>query len=260
MLRFNLIFSLIVSVVFIAGATWFRVSQNNTPSELVNVESVPGELAIYNGSPLDIYVGEEGASTSTAKLTQTDLLGRQLFTDYLNLNSKNQLTKENINNLANSYAENILNLHTASKIDGSKIIVVADSPANLSTYGNTVFAVRSRYGKMAEKSLAQNSFTDPNSQEFSKFMSSVSLIYKQIATELQSMPVPSSLAENHVNLINNYLSSSESAKSLANLSKDSLGAYAALNSYAKNEKEESELLGNIQISLVSNGIIFSNSI
>jgi hypothetical protein len=258
MLRFNLAFSLVISFVFIAGATWFRISHNKPVPQSLSVESAQNDLAIYQGSPLDVYIGEGKNSTSTDKLNSTDLLGRQLFSDYLNLNSNHQVTPENINKLASSYADSILNLQTSSKIDRSKVTVTADSPEAIGKYGNAVFEIRTRYGKLVEKSLAQNKFTDASGPEFSKFMSSVSTIYKQVADEMQNLPVPASLVDNHVKLVNNYLSSSESARSLSNLSQDSLSAYAALNSYATTEEEEGNLLTNIQVALVSNGIVISN--
>jgi hypothetical protein len=259
MFRFNLTLSILVSIVFIGGAVWLRASQTNSANENLGLESVPNsEVAIFEGSPQDVYLGEK--ATSTQNLNQTDLLGRQLFSDYLNLSSQGSVTSEKINNLANSYADNILNLQTSSKIDKSSLTITTNSQATLSTYGTAVLTLRIRYGDAVQKLVNQTGAKNADDPKVQDLMLSISQTYKQAAQDLINMPVPQSLADNHLKLINNYLSSSEAARTIANADTDPMGAYAALNVQVKNGEEENLLLGNIQSIMAANGIIFSSSI
>jgi hypothetical protein len=259
MFRFNLTLSILVSIVFVGGAIWLRASQTKSANESLGLESVPNsEVSILEGSPQDIYLGEK--ATSTQNLNQTDLLGRQLFSDYLNLSSKGQTTPDRINTLANSYADNILNLQTSSKVERNRLTITADTIASLNSYGTSIVTLRIRYGDKIEKEMKDSGISDISDPKFADFMSNVSQLYKEAAADLVNMPVPQSLADNHLKLINNYLSSAEAAKAMANVTSDPLGAYAAINTHAKNEKEEDLLLGNIQATLAASGIIFSSTL
>lgn len=258
MFRFNLTLSILVSLFFVGGAFWLRDArageQNNIGLESVSTQ----ELAIFEGTPQDIYLGEK--ATSTQNLNQTDLLGRQLFSDYLTLSSRGSASPDQLSSLANSYADSILNLQTSTKIDKSKITVTQTSQTSLSEYGTAVLTMRIRYGDMVETQASQTGVSSADDPRVENIMLAISEIYKQAAQDLINTPVPQSLADNHVRLINNYLSSAEAARAIANAESDPMGAYAALNVHTENNEEEDVLLGNIQSVLAANGIIFSGAI
>lgn len=259
MFRLNLTLSILVSLFFVGGAIWLRDSRSEEQNGNTGLESVQKqELAIFEGTPQDIYLGEK--DTSTENLNQTDLLGRQLFSDYLTLSSKGQVSQDKLNSLANSYADSILNLQTSPKIDRSRITITSDSQANLSKYGTAIISMRIRYGDTVERQASQTGVKNADDPKVENLMTAISQTYKQAVQELINTPVPQSLADNHVRLINNYLSSAEATRAIANAESDPMGAYAALNVHAKNNEEESVLLGNIQAVLAANGIIFSGAI
>ncbi len=148
------------------------------------------------------------------------------------------------------------------KVSRDQIVVIPDSEINLTTYGNTMGNIRNKYKNLvaSQAQIAGKNIVDIGSPAFSTFMRATGKIYQASADELLVVKVPTSLVENHMNLINNYLVSSKIMESLGNVPGDPMQAYAALNIYVKNSGEESNLLLNIQKVMLANGIIFNSII
>ena len=179
------------------------------------------------------------------------------------LKSRGELTPDDIKTLADKYAESIKNSDVSiPKVNLNQVIVLPDSEVNLAAYGNAITNIRNKYKNLVT-TQAQNSggdITDTGSQAFSTFMGTVGKLYKSAADELLLVRVPASLALNHIDLINNYLESAEVMTSISGTAKDPIRAYATLSIYAQHSEKESELLLNIQKTLMANGIIFDSSI
>lgn len=261
MSRTKFIGALVVSVALVGTAIWFRFfSSSPVPGQLVAVQKI--------GQPAgDAFLGnffDTGASIpeiTTTTPIQPGMVGRQLFSDYLALRSQNQVTPDNIDILADRYAKSIVNFEiSVEQVSLDQIIILPDSEKNLVAYGKTMANIRNKYKNLTATQYSKSKITDINSQDFSTFMGSVAKLYKAAADEFLLIGVPSSLAENHLNLINNYLESVEIMDSFANLSKDPTRALAALNMYVKNSENESNLLSKIHTTLMANGIIFNSII
>lgn len=264
--RITFISALSISIALIGGAVWFRFSQTSPPrAQIVSVS----EIGSFSSSSEDTVLADffnTGASlprAATATLSQTDLISRQLFSDYIALKSQGQATPSNIKALADRYAENIKNLEISiTKVNENQIMVLPDSAENLATYGNAIANSRDKYKNLVatQSQNSEGDIGDIRSQAFSTFMGAVGKLYQAAANELLLVRVPTSLALNHLNLINNYLESAEVMKLLSDNSKDPVRTYAALNIYTQNTKKESELLLNIRTTLMANGIIFKSGI
>lgn len=260
----RLIIAFAVSIALISGAMWFRfVRIPPYSAQLVSVEGVEPfsseEDFLENLSNTDTSL----YATSTTTLSQTDLIGRQLFSDYMGLKSQGQVTPENIKALADRYAEEIKNFDISiPKVNPNQIIVLPDSEENLAMYGNAITSIRNKYKNLvaAEVENSGGDITDTTSQAFSKFMGAVGKLYQASVNELLLVGVPATLASNHIELINNYLESAEVMESISNTSQDPVRAYAALNIYAQHTEKESELFLNIQKVMMANGIIFNSGI
>ena len=187
----------------------------------------------------------------------------EAFLDYIGLKSQGAVSSSSINALASKYAESIANFDVAiQKVSKDQIIVMPDSEANLTIYGNTMANIRNKYKNLVATQV-QNSgsgLADIRSQTFSTFMGKIGKIYQASADELLLVKVPVSLADNHINLINNHLESAKVMESLGDTSKDPAQAYAAITIYAKNSGKESTLLQNIQKTIMANGIILGNNL
>ena len=260
----RLIIAFAVSVALVSGAMWFRFVRIPLYSaQLVSVEAIeqlPSEeafLADLSKTDVSLY------ATSTATLSQTDLIGRKLFSDYLELKSQGQATPENIKALADRYAEEIKNFEISiPKVNLDQIIVLPDSEENLAMYGNTMASIRNKYKNLvaAQVENSGGDIKDTSSQAFATFMGVVGKLYQASSNELVLVGVPATLASNHRDLINNYLESAEVMASISNTSKDPVRAYAALNIYAQHTEKEAELFLYIQKVMMANGIILDSGI
>ena len=260
----RLTIALTVSVALISGAMWFRfVRIPPYSAQLVSVkaiEQLPPEEAFLEGlskTDASLY------ATSTATLSQTDLIGRKLFLDFMALKSQGQATPENIKALADRYAEEIKNFEISiPKVNLDQIIVLLDSEENLAKYGNTMASIRNKYKNLvaAQVENSGGDVKDTSSQAFSTFMGAVGKLYQASTNELLLVGVPATLASNHVDIINNYLESAEVMESISNTSKDPVRAYAALNIYAQHTEKEAELFLYIQKVMMANGIILESGV
>lgn len=264
--RIRFIGALAISIALIGGAMWFRfVRIAPYTTQVVSVSEVE-PISSEDSLLLTDFFSTETANvstTSTTTLSQTDLIGRQLFTDYMALKSRGEVTSDDIKALADKYAESIKNTDVSiPKVNPNQVIVLPDSAENLTTYGNAITNIRNKYKNLVT-TKAQNSggdITDISSQAFLTFMGAVGKLYKSAADELLLVRVPTSLASNHIDLINNYLESAEVMISISVTAKDPIRAYATLSIYAQHSEKESELYLNIQKIMMANGIIFNSKI
>ncbi|MBI2674010.1 MAG: hypothetical protein HYX23_01885 [Candidatus Zambryskibacteria bacterium] len=260
--RVQFISALAVSVALIGGAMWFRFVRippyTNPVATVTQVESTSTDDLLLT----DFFNTETSTSVApTTELSQTDLIGRQLFTDYLELKSQGQSTPNDIDSFAASLAESIKNINVSiPKINANKIIVLPESETSLAVYGAVMTNIRNKYKNLvaAQTKSSVGDITNTDGPAFSIFMNAAGKLYKAAADELLLVGVPTSLAQNHLNLINQYLETAEVMKLISNASKDPLQAYAALNIYIKNSGREAELLLNIQKTLMAHGIIFNS--
>jgi len=262
MSRIPFISALLVSVALIGGATWIRLSPiDPSPAQIT---SAPKIERSSSGNLEDLADADPSFSTTSAsQLAPTDLIGRQLFTDYLALRTQGKTTPDDISALANKYAEDIKNSDLSiPKVAQNQITILPDSAEQLALYGNAMASIRTKYKNLVatQVEVSGSNITDIGSRTFSTFMGAVSKLYQSSANELLALEVPASLAENHLNLINNYLESTEVMTLLSNISKDPIQAYAAINIYAQHTEKEAELFLYIQKVMMANGIIFNSNI
>lgn len=258
MTRFQLILAIAVSAALIGGSTWIRI-QNR-------IETNSGELIAEETQDFSESYSNDGLAlintthVLSEPLSETDLIGRQLFSDYAKLLSTGQATSENLTALAESYTASIKNTKYIPNITTADLLIVEDTETNLQIYGESVFNIHTKYKNLVTKAHGSGITPNVNSPEFKSFMERVAELYTQAANELKILPVPQILAETHFNLVNNNLSSAEAATTLSNIVKDPLSAYAALNTQAENTQKEANLLLYIQSTMMANGIISANGI
>lgn len=262
--RIGFVSAVFISIVLIVGALWFRFIRIPPYSaDLASIQRV--EQSSSDNTLLEDFSNASASlpATSTTPLTRTQLISRELFSDYIALKSQGNVSSSTVNALASKYAENIANFDlTIQKVSRSQINVILDSEADLATYGNTIANIRNKNKKIVASLVKDggDSIGEIGSPAFSTFMSAVGKLYKTSADELLRVKVPTSLAENHMNLINNYLGSAMALETFINNSTEPTQGYAAISVFVKNNGEEANLLLNIQKTLMANGIILSNGV
>ncbi|MDB5254115.1 MAG: hypothetical protein JWL80_181 [Parcubacteria group bacterium] len=259
MLRPRVVFALSIAILLVGGATLYRfvsaLPTSNT--ELVAISDQAPTTKENAAVPAASETGSVADSVDSNGNT-TDLISRQLLSDYLNLASQGQNTDQGIASLADKYADSIVTLNTASISASGELKVVPDSKDNLQAYGKTLSASYNKYHDLTASTVKNGGgFSDLESPAFASTMKSLSILFRQSAVELQAMPVPASLSTLHSKLIKNFLSSSSQFVALSNVNTDSTGAFGALAAQASNSTEQTEILGQIQTTLLANSVFFS---
>jgi hypothetical protein len=258
--KFHLIVSLCLALIMIGSATFIRffTSESQNP-ELI---AIANEI---KGAASEDYSDWQEESGGTAainnEVNQTELAGKQLFAEYFSLTSQNQGSSANLLNLAQKYAQNLSgNNISARQITLQQITLISDSKESLLAYNSSFNALRSKYGALVSSASKGKDLTDIEGKDFSDFMKSISEMYVSYANELVSQKAPASVSQNHLELINNYFETAAAARVISNIAVDPLAAYNAMNVYAQNTDQETTLLLNIQVAVLSAGSYLGNDI
>lgn len=252
--------AVLLSVVLVGGATWFRfVPVESNSAQLVAV-SDNGEMNELSAQEFFAASPSSKNSTSTT-LSKTDLISRQLFSDFMALRDSDQANSQNLAVLADKYAAGISSLDVAaSEIGLVDTHVVTDSNESILAYGRAVNTIWSKYGAMVASQHQKGDIGEVGSPAFSEFMGAMSVLYNASANELRVLKVPQSLVSNHIKLVNNYLKNAAAVKNLSDIGSDPLRAYSALNTYSQNSEEEEKLLINIQLAMSTSGAFYNGGI
>ena len=226
-MRFSILSALFVSVALIGGAGWFKTTQiKNSPQNIVAVDDA-------SNSGLDTYTptsvadlrasspNEEGSGLST-----TDLVGRQLISDYLSLAGGNAVSDESLIQLGEKYANSIAEIESSTKIDPSTLATVSDTKSSLENYSGELSLIENSKVDALNKINEDESVV--NESLIYKTAGDISSIYEDAGEKLMEVQVPSSLLILHANLVNSYLSVAAGMKSLSEVDQDSVLSFAGV--------------------------------
>jgi hypothetical protein len=266
MLRSRSTFAVIFSIVLIFGAVWVRYA--NAKDALAERDNQI--LLDTKNDPYSNLNTREGfnqalgktSTTTPTNLTSTDLIGRQMFSDYMSLVSRGQATDENITKLANTYAQGMLKVNQgqSTKITDEELKITGDTQTAFQIYATQTANILNKYSSLFRKNLNQVGISGEVAPEnLSKFGTVLYPIYQQLAEELIKISVPLSLKETHLNLVNSYLESAYNLETLKKLNSDPVTALAAFNTQITNFETEMTLINNIKVFLGSKGVVFNFS-
>lgn len=244
-MRKSLAVSILLSLVLIGGATWFRVSNaGKVDSNLIATASKTidwSEVTRYTQE-----LGDTNAKSDGEPLTSTDVISRQLLLDYIDLAATGQNTDENMALLADKYAESLPTLNTSKKIDAFKLKTTSGSYENLKKYSDKMTVVLANF-----KSKASRYDNEANLYASSNGLGSV---YTNTADELASLEVPLELVPLHLELVNSYYSSGSALMALMKTESDPAVAFAGIISLNQNINIEESVLDEITTILNSHGL------
>lgn len=205
--------------------------------------------------------GTEGESYTTD--TETDIISKKLFAEYINLKQSGNFNEESVAAAANNLvAEEIQNKKVIQYYFPKDIKTFSsDNKVLLKSYGNSFAAIRTKYQKQyLENPLVKEGETanliDP---EFLKGLIRVSEVYKNMALELSKIAVPKDLADTHIEILNNYMASSDGLKEMSALSSDPVLGMIGTQRHMEAEGKEKTLLNELAKYLIKNKITYSQN-
>lgn len=249
-MRFNLALAIFVSLLLVGGASWSRFAPSDKQeASLIAVETKrQADEEYYNQVVLPVLEKSATSSIATAEpLTATDLVGRQLLSEYLSIAASGKVSEENINKLADKYIENIPSLSTSQQISLQNLSITSNSRENFRKYADEFLKIHSY-------------FTDsinglyPVQGDFSVFAKKLSEIYINTSSQMKSLSAPAALANLHLELTNSYLSSYSGLLSLGKMEADPATGFAGLVAISQNLGVENKIMTEIEGILTTYGI------
>jgi len=238
-MQINIAVALAVSLVLIGGATFNRFANNKTASPTLSVVNNPIES---KEELLKAYLTNTKSTTTEESLTGTDLVGRQLMIDYLNLASRGQADPDSLAVLVDRYVESIPTLNQKRQISYADIKIGVNSKESFQLYANKLESIYQKYS------------IPPSAEADYEFLATTATSYEGRAQELMGLTVPAKLALAHLGLVNSSLSNSSAFKAMAGAEQDPMTAMAGLSVMNSGLDKEVEILKEISQILKFNGI------
>lgn len=257
-MRFKVALAFLISIILIGGASWSRFGTPKYARPNITTVEQGGEKGIYDAEILQNFLTPKTETantiTPTTSLSDTDLIGRGLIMSYIDLATSGQATEDRITALADQYVEGIPTLNKAEILQYTDIKSVPDTQSNFQQYANNLTDIHQSYATSVKQAgVGPNGLNTLNPELYS-FASTFSNAYKNAALKLKDVPVPSSLAQNHLQLLNSYLSSATAMEAVSKTEQDSASAFAGLIVLNENLNKEDVLLIEISKILTSHGI------
>jgi len=247
------------SALLIGSATLHRFAYAQKPAPyLAAATSEAPNIDSEDTSLTDTALLPDATDTPSEQLTTTDLIGRQLFMDYLDLAQNGQATDANIEKLGDNYAANLARIDTPAPYTPVALNVVPDSSQAFKAYSSAFSALYNKYTNQARVNMsAAGDMSDLANPNFSSAMQDMSVLYSRAVKELAAISVPSSLADEHQKIIELYTDNARALRALSQINTDPASAYAALGTQAKNTQAEKDTIASIASTLALNGASLS---
>jgi hypothetical protein len=249
-MRGRLAIALSVSLVLIGFASWSRLSARNSAQPnliaIAQLDTNPDEVL------RDFLEPKSATTTAADSLTNTDMVGRQLILDYVQLAANGGANEDALSALAERYIDNVPSLITAEVVSVFDLKVVPNDTANFQAYAAALEAI---YRSYATSLLGAYSADSLNLGAKGVSMSSkMSDIYAKTASRLKALSVPADVAKEHVALLNIYLFNASAMGALSEASADPARSFAGLIAFKANATHEQELLSKIEEILEDNDV------
>ena len=252
-MRFRILTALSLSGLLILGAGFLRFKGGANPHPaLVAIETIPAatttDPAFAATDSTDLVPEAEPQNLNT-----TDLVSRQMLSDYMDMAVTGQTTEDNINTLADKYVESAPSLIESDVINATDVNIIQDSPGAFQAYANALDKLTAESSASAN-SIDYASAVTSAGTDVAGLSTKLADSYDHAATALRGMTVPSSLLNDHIELTNMYLSDAAALRSLAQVDSDPTVAFSGMAKYNENLKAEDPIIADMIKILKDHGI------
>ena len=252
----KILFASIVALILIIFSSVVVYKQSKSTSKVSE-----GILVPIEETAASINSTEQTPTSNTGSTNQTDILSKQVFSNYMVLQQSGNLNDQNVQDLTEQLSDQILASSPSAKVYTLSDIKIISNPTkeDIKNYGNQFFIIRTRSQNMYIRNI-----TAPNSPILDSSINGTANtfvlmgnVYEKIVADLLKLPVPNVLVNLHLQLVNNYAGSAFGLKKFNELNADPIAAVSGLSQYGKNSQEEETLVEKIGQYFIENGIIFS---
>jgi hypothetical protein len=181
----------------------------------------------------------------------TDTLSKDLFANYLNLKSENQLNAETGNELANSLA-NIAgsSAQVSNQYDRSDLNIIQNNKENLQNYGGVIAITILDHVSQLENTPRLND---------TEYLNNVANTYSETAKFLTTIEIPEPVANVHLEIVNKLNNTSSIISELGEYETDPVKSLLAVQKAQINSEGEVQLYRSLANYFKDNDIIFNDT-
>ncbi len=254
-MRTGIILAIFASLVLVGGASWTRFSKEKSAANLIAVEQSAGSETRYQEAFANYLNSTSTARSASAEpLTNTDIISRQLITDYISLVGSGGNSDADLTDLVDNYVKSIPTLTVTFKVNYADLRLVDNSRANFETYAQKVGTIYAKYANDVERASAARKIVSTQTASDYEFFRKAGQAYEERAAELKSLAVPLKLASSHLALINSNLESASALEAISKAENDPMTAVAGLASMDNGLNGEMAALKEIEQIFNSDGI------
>jgi len=249
----KIILACAVAVILVGGSVVIIYRQSQTAYTAGGALSASQEEWL---TPINMAPFEAGTN-------QTDVLSKQVFSNFIVLNQSGKLNDQTVKSLAEQLSSEIIDRTPKAKVYTSADLRIISNPTkeDIKNYGNEFFLIRTKYQNAYIRSITalDSPILDATDSGTINTYLLMSEIYQKISEDLLKLAVPTELTSIHLEILNNYSGSAYGLKQLKLLDSDPVATVAGLNLYSKNSDVEELLIEKMARYFKENGIIFFKS-
>ena len=251
-MRTRVISAVVIAVLLILFSLWTRLGKTDTNEGQLISNTPNTEITNILSSPIP---SNSGTSTEV-ELNNTEVVSRQMFSDYINLSASGNSTSEEITSIAGKYIEAIPVIQSGihENLGINDIKTNSNTRANFESYELAVRQIHERYGQLIKSTYPGNNILSSYSSETYAYLGQMSEAYINMANEILKVPAPLEISQKHLQLINNYLLTGKAMKILSSSASDPATLVAAISAVNDSIDQQNDIINSINQILIKNTI------
>jgi hypothetical protein len=240
----GIMMALIACLAMVSWAAWYRLSSTPSVAAALAAVDTPAQSQDYYDELLAKVMNTASSTRATAAepLTATDLISRQLVSDYISLAQKGQVTSDSLEALSSQYAGSLAELTQADRITLQDVKVVEDTPVAIQEYMEAIAVIYQQSAAALSGNTEEAISTSLAKKDYT-FFTKINEAYTKQANALKTLSVPASFIEAHIDLVNANLLKVAAFTALAKIDDDSAMALAGVVTLSQTAEAETQVLG-----------------
>ena len=225
----------------------------NDTSDLNYIKQKRGDLNLSENSNLTL---------NNDTITETDKFAQQFFASLTAMKQSGQINENTINNISTSLGQSIVDPNLIDKYTEKDINLTQNDNINeQNTYYENAKKLFEQYKKedlgseLEIVSTIVSSNKLENEQDSINKLTNIANAYKSFAQKMVELEVPESLAQYHIQIVNNSNNTGVSVKNMINIIDDPIIGLSGLSQYQKYSDELIASVGDLEKILLKNDIM-----
>jgi hypothetical protein len=251
-MRTRIISAIVIAILLILFSLWSRLPKIDTSEGQLVKNTTDTKVTNILSNPIPLNLG----TSTEIDLNNTEVVSRQMFSDYINLSASGNSTSEEIASIAGKYIDAIPVIKSGihENLDITDIKTNANIKINFEKYELAVKQIHEKYGELIKTAYPGNDILSGYSSETYAYLGQMSAAYIDMANEILKVPAPLEISLKHLQLINNYLLTGKAMKILSSSASDPTTLVAAISAINDSINQQNDIINSINQILIKNTI------